>query len=141
MNFFKFLSSSSFSSAVQVRIKFETKTVTLVLSVLRSKVRNAGIEIYDITSSEKLQGHWKWLQRRSSLYKSFRFEKCKWPEGEGGTAVGAKNLHPKDWHIFNNIPTIGNLPVRVPLIAVNWQIEVTECLLSLGAEYFVLQVV
>jgi hypothetical protein len=57
MNFFKFLSSSSFSSAVQVRIKFETKTVTLVLSVLRSKVRNAGIEIYDITSSEKLQGH------------------------------------------------------------------------------------
>jgi len=34
-----------FSSAFQVLINFETKTVTLVLSLLRSKVRNAGIEI------------------------------------------------------------------------------------------------
>ena len=112
--------------------------MTLVLSFLRSKVRNAGIEIYHITSSEKFQGHWKWLQRRSSLYKWFRFEKRKWPESEGGNAVGTKTLHPKDWHIFNNIPTIWNPPVLVPFIAANWQIEVSECLLSLGAECFVL---
>jgi len=46
-----------FSSEVYVRIKFGTKRVTLVLSILRSKVRNAGIEIYNITSSEKFQGH------------------------------------------------------------------------------------
>jgi hypothetical protein len=51
------LSSANFSSAIQVRIKFETKAVTLVVSVLRSKVRNAGIEIYHFTSSEKFQGH------------------------------------------------------------------------------------
>jgi hypothetical protein len=45
------------SSAVHFLIKFETKTVTYVLSVLGSKVRNAGIEIYYITSSEKFQGN------------------------------------------------------------------------------------
>ena len=103
--------------------------MTRVLSVLRSKVRNDGIEIYHNIISEKVQGHWNWLQRRSYLYKSFRFGKYKWPKGEGGTAVAAKKLHPKAWHIFNNIPTTRNLPVRVPLIAVNSQIEVTECLL------------
>ena len=136
--FFRFLSSSSFSSGVQISIKFETKILTLVLSSLRSKVRNAWIKIYHITSSEKFQGHWKWIQKRPSLYKWFRFEKCQWPEGEGGNAVGTKNLHPKAWHIFNHIPTLWNPPVHLPFIALNWQIEVTECLLSLGAEYFVL---
>jgi len=33
--------------------------------------------------------------------------------------------------------TIWNLPVRVTLTAVKWQIELTECLLSLGTEYYV----
>jgi hypothetical protein len=48
-------------------------------------------------------------------------------------------FHPKDWYNFNNIHTMWNVSVCVSRIAVKWQIEVRERLLSFGAEYFVLQ--
>jgi len=110
-----------------------------VLSVCRSKVRNAGIEIYHFKHSEKFQGHWKCLQRSCSFYSWFYSEKCHWPEGETATAVVAENLTRNAGINFDIILTIRHIPVCVTLTAVKWQTEVRKILLSLGAEYFVLQ--
>ena len=111
--------------------------VSLALSVRRSKVRNVGIEIYHITSSEKFQGHWKWLQGRSSLYSTFHFEKCNWLEGEAATAVVAGNFTRRTGIFLIICLRLENFESECRIIAVKGQIELRECLLLLGAQYFV----
>ena len=45
----------------------------------------------------------------------------------------------KSLYNFNNIPTMGYVSICVTRIAIQWQIEIKECLLSFGTECFVLQ--
>jgi len=88
----KFLPQANFLSAIPVCIFFETRPYLIVLSFFRSKVRDAGIEIYHIKSSEKFQGRRKWLQRRNSFSSWFCSEKCQWLEDEAAKSVGVENL-------------------------------------------------
>jgi hypothetical protein len=60
-----------------------------------------------------------WLQGRNSLYYRFHFEKFSWFEGEAGPAAVTANFTRKD--------------------GVKCQIGIRESLLSLRAEYIVLQ--
>ena len=82
-----------------------------------SKVTPKKIFVLVLILLRKIWMAWRWSCNCGSLWK----------------------LHPKDWYNFNNIPRMWNVSVCVSRIAVQWQIEVRECLLSFGTECFVLQ--